>query len=832
MKLYLAPKFQPVDKADGGVRRVVEAQRRYLPALGFEIVDEPYQAELIAVHAGSYIPRTGTRAINPDAARVFHCHGLYWDGYDWPKWAGKHNQGLIENARLSDLTITPCEWVADVFRREMWLDPTVVYNGIDLPDKPGTSQGYVLWNKARTNAICDPMPLAQLARIAPNVPFVSTFLPEGIDLSNVMQTGAVPYEKALDLVSHAGLYLATTREVFSVSVLEALSYGVPVLGFDWGGTSEAIEHKVSGYLVKPGDIDGLLGGIEYCRAHRKELSDGARERAKLFSWDKAIVGYSNAYQDALAVSNIQRLNGVKISVVIPCYNLGRYLLEAIQSVLTQQNAPPTEIIVVDDHSDDPETIKIIDQLKARPPNVNVTVLRTLKNQYLAETLNTGYSRAAGDYFLSLDADNLLPQNALAILSGALDRDEALDVAYGAVQIIREDGSIETTYGPNGMPKPSWPPDSFRLDRQLSRLNQVSSTCLMRRKVWERTGGYRQHATYGDDADLWCRAGALGFKFAKVTTLPTFQYRQRKDSMTATSPDATTYDWTSWTPKHRPLLPIDMRPRIPEPKISVVLKDPGNFSREAVESLWAQSFDDWEVVVPTAVYREPLPPYVKLGEPRGELILELASWEWLDRDALELLYMAYNEQSGPRFVYSDWKSYDQGLRGNWHRIFTGDKDGSMAGPVGALLYPRNAPNLENFHAIHLPIPVLNRRNGKGERPMACATCGGGSRARVRRQTVQQEVQLMAQPSGPTDDTVLVEFIGSGSRTVPMPGGITYRFGADPEHRVRSVRRNHLPRFTNSKEFRPYAPAMPVVPEPPVVDTAEAVKEPVAAVRTSR
>src|SRR5258708_21165806 len=58
--------------------------------------------------------------------------------------------------------------------------------------------------------------------------------------------------------------------------------------------------------------------------------------------------------------------------------------------------------------------------------------------------------------------------------------------------------------------------AFDISRQLRHENQAPSTSLFRRKLWERAKGYRQHALFGDDADLWTRTAAMEFKFQRVT----------------------------------------------------------------------------------------------------------------------------------------------------------------------------------------------------------------------------------------------------------------------------------------------------------------------------
>ena len=807
MRVFLAPNYDSADKGEGGVRRVVEAQRKGLPAHGIQVVTHPQFADVIAIHAGEWV----SRKINPDAARIFHCHGLYWSGYEWPKWGKDFNQKLIDHAHRADIVTTPSHWVADIFKKEMFLRPWVIPNGIDLPGYLPDPGSYVLYNKAREDAISTSAPLAALAARAPGAKFVSTFYPKAHNVpSNVRVTGPLPHNQALELLARANVYLSTTLEVFSVGVLEALAYGVPVLGYAWGGNEEVIQHKVNGYLARPGDIDDLAEGLAYCQEHREELSREAVETARYFSWDRAIERYAELYRFVGTPGP-----ETKVSVIIPCYNLGQFLGDAVSSVLKQSE--PAEIVVVDDCSTDPLTLRVLDSLRGRP---DVQVIRTPKNLYLADALNFGFAHATGKYLMALDADNMLPANALALLAGALDSRDDVDCAYGVLHVLAQNDQIIK-------PNPSWPPETFSIVKQLNRENQVSSTCLFRRSLWERTGGYRQHELLGDDADFWTRAAALGFKFERVTMAPTLIYRHRNDSMTAVSGDrARSYDWTKWTPRHRALMGVSGSPVIPErPRVSVIVNvtpETEDLARDTIESLWPQTFDNWEVIVREKnVLNRPMlpsrqyPPFVRYDtEPRGELLLSLAPGEWLEPDALGLLLAAYDEypEQGVRFVYSDWNRYDEGDRGFWHVIPTEERGkADLDATVGVVLIP-NKEYADPPFAIYLAEPVLNRRNSLRGNIMACMTCGS-SRATVKRAPAPAPVTLRAlqTDSSQVEGTQLVEFLATGSRTVPVEG-TTYRFGEDPEHRVRRVQKRHLYKFQNSNFYKIHeGPAIKAAPE---------------------
>jgi glycosyltransferase involved in cell wall biosynthesis len=106
-----------------------------------------------------------------------------------------------------------------------------------------------------------------------------------------------------------------------------------------------------------------------------------------------------------------------ISVVIPCYNLGEFLDQAVQSVL-DQTIQDVEILVVDDGSTDEATRQLIASYR-RPRTV---VLRTT-NQGLARARNFGLQHARGRFVSFLDADDLLRPTFLEKAVAVLERNE-------------------------------------------------------------------------------------------------------------------------------------------------------------------------------------------------------------------------------------------------------------------------------------------------------------------------------------------------------------------------------------------------------------------------
>lgn len=679
-KVYIYPQFAGPDDGDGGVRRVVEAQHRHLPACGIEIVDDPAQADVIAAHIAA-----DDRLLRdyPGKPLVAHSHGLYWAEYPWEGWASKANTTCMETIRQADAITAPTEWVANAIRRATLRRVGVVGHGVDLDEWPvGDPQGYVLWNKTRIDPVCDPEAADHLARLSPKVPFVTTY--SGADLPNVEVTGRLPYEKGKELVCGASVYLCTARETFGIGTIEAMAAGVPVLGWRWGGQVDIVDHLKTGYLAEPGDFEDLREGLYYCLEHRDDLGAAAHETVRdRYQWAEAIKPYADIYR-WVADRHQQDATAPRVSVVVTAYNLEQYLPATLDSVLAQTSSD-WECVVVDDASPD-RCGAIADEYAGRDPRFRV--IHNPANQYLAGALNTGIAAARGRYILPLDADNLITPATLEILADRLDRDRSLHIAYGNVLFVTADGESDNSVGPGG--HSGWPMQ-FRGDWQLTRRrndggpsNLVPSTALYRREVWEATGGYRRRYRTGEDADFWTRAASYGFRAGMATTADTLVYRNRPTSMSRVEQQA---DWTAWMPWSTGHAPTPAGAVTDEqapvqsydpPAVTIVIPvGPGHeeLLTDALDSVAAQTFVRWECVVVNDSGRtlERLPSWVRLIEnggrgPAGHLGVAAARnlgiraartklFVPLDADdTLEPVYLEHvipvQEEFGG-YVYTDW-----------------------------------------------------------------------------------------------------------------------------------------------------------------------------------
>ena len=842
--LFIAPKFRGVDKGDGGIRRVVEAQHKYLPQYGINIVDNVEEADLVATHAGLWV--------ETNKPVVSHCHGLYWNEYEWPKWSHDLNNHVVDAIKKADFVTAPSGWVAHAIRRGMLIDASVIGHGIDKDEwTPGENEGYILWNKTRVDPVCNPEPVNKLADLLPNVNFVTTF---GTLTKNVKVTGRLPFEVGKHLINNAGIYLCTSRETFGIGTLEAMSCGVPILGWAWGAQTEIVKHKVNGWLARPGDYDSLVEGYKFCVANRTRLGQAAREMAP--TWKDVMPLYVDVYNKALEVKH----TGPKVSVIIPCYNLAEFLPDAVKSVQLQR-FNDLEILIVDDCSTD-NTLAIANSLANNDSRIRV--IHSSINRYLAGALNFGISQARGEYIVPLDADNMLGPNALELMVQPLEKSRDIDITYGSMQIIEPDGREWVS---------SWPPESFDFEAQMGHRNQCPSTSMYRKRVWSRIGGYRRRCHTGEDADFWCRATSFGFIPKKVTSAVTLIYRNREDSMSHVEKD---WDWTAWyiwnrkidlSPSPAPVLPRNI-PTFNPPIISVIIPVGPNHEEiviDAIDSLISQTFTKFEVIVVNDSGKEILwlPPFVKLLRTEGDggkgpaharnlgiavssgsLFVPLDADDYLTPGALSSLYYTWLETKG--FVYSDWivqetqevheapdyncKEVLQHLqhavtalypKQAWQDVggFDEQLDAwedwdfaialAVAGYCGTrvsepLIYYRmkSGNRREQLYARRDELKELifdkwHKYIKEGEITMACRGCGKGGGTTI------PSVKKLSSAHAVSGDMMLLEFTKVGAGTVTYKGAATgtlYRFGSDPSHKVKYVHKSDGEVLMRRSEFR--------------------------------
>jgi glycosyltransferase involved in cell wall biosynthesis len=196
-----------------------------------------------------------------------------------------------------------------------------------------------------------------------------------------------------------------------------------------------------------------------------------------------------------------------VTVVITCFNYGRFLGEAVGSAL-EQDGGASRVIVVDDGSTEPATLEALDRLP-----VGVELVRQRRAGVCAAR-NAGLARAETPYVLVLDADDKLRPNALGILREPLEQDSNIGFAYGRMHFFGDwEGELR------------FPPyDPYAL---LYR-HTIGLSALMRREVVGATGGFDRAFEQFEDWELWVNALEHGWRGLQVDAV-TVDYRRHPGS---------------------------------------------------------------------------------------------------------------------------------------------------------------------------------------------------------------------------------------------------------------------------------------------------------------
>jgi glycosyltransferase involved in cell wall biosynthesis len=190
-----------------------------------------------------------------------------------------------------------------------------------------------------------------------------------------------------------------------------------------------------------------------------------------------------------------------VSVIIPCFNYGQYVEEAIDSIL-RQTFQDFEIIVVDGGSTDNSTVTTLKYLQKPKTKIYYRKGRHL----VGDNRNFGIQKAKGKYICCLDADDKIKSTYLEKALFLLEV-YAYDIVSTSVQCFGN--SIETW---NIVANPTL--------AEILKGNQVSTVAVFSKQMWEKANGYHDYGIGKDhiseDWDLWVRMMALGARVINIS----------------------------------------------------------------------------------------------------------------------------------------------------------------------------------------------------------------------------------------------------------------------------------------------------------------------------
>jgi glycosyltransferase involved in cell wall biosynthesis len=197
--------------------------------------------------------------------------------------------------------------------------------------------------------------------------------------------------------------------------------------------------------------------------------------------------------------------GPVVSVILPTYNRGHFIAEAVESVLSQ-SFTDFEIIVVDDGSSD-NTAEVMQGI-ADP---RVIYLRQA-NQGRSNARNHALSRARGRYIAFLDSDDLFMPGKLAMQVEYLDAHAGTGMVYTSAHCIDYSGNpLAENYRASVS---GWIYTSIAFFRPVT---ITLPTVMARRELFEKAGGFDENMHRFEDTDMWRRIS----KLARIDAMPAF-----------------------------------------------------------------------------------------------------------------------------------------------------------------------------------------------------------------------------------------------------------------------------------------------------------------------
>jgi glycosyltransferase involved in cell wall biosynthesis len=197
-----------------------------------------------------------------------------------------------------------------------------------------------------------------------------------------------------------------------------------------------------------------------------------------------------------------------ITVVIPCFNHGRFLLDSVDRALGQDGGPP-KVIVVDDGSTDEATLRALDEVPRE-----VEVIRQA-NAGVAAARNAGFENSDSELLLMVDADDRLTTDALDVLRPPLEANPDVGYCYGLMRLIGTWSGV--------LRFPDFDP-YILLHRSIA----GAQLGLVRRRCWEDAGGFDPAIDGYEDWDFSLSALEKGWRGLQIDRV-THEYRKHERS---------------------------------------------------------------------------------------------------------------------------------------------------------------------------------------------------------------------------------------------------------------------------------------------------------------
>jgi hypothetical protein len=192
-----------------------------------------------------------------------------------------------------------------------------------------------------------------------------------------------------------------------------------------------------------------------------------------------------------------------VTVLIPCYNYSHYLRECVRSVLSQENVD-VDLLVVDDASTD-NSAYVASEMAKQDSRVRLVSLP--KNIGMVPAVNCGLNQVISDYFVKLDADDLLTPGSLQRSLSFFERHPDLGFVYGRPRHFI--GNVPPRARVGRPHWTVWPGARWLALRYRRAVNCISQPeAIIRASALRKVGLYNENLPHTSDLEMWLRLAAI------------------------------------------------------------------------------------------------------------------------------------------------------------------------------------------------------------------------------------------------------------------------------------------------------------------------------------
>ena len=457
-----------------------------------------------------------------------------------------------ESVALADVFWSPSQYMVEWMTREGWRLPrtVVVKSNLVLPrDRTPPAQAangdvseLVFFGRLETrkglDLFCDALDrlVARGVRV-PAVAFLGkTATVNGVPSDTYLNTRAATWPFPWTIVSDkdrdaAMCYLREPGRVavlpsridnLPYTVLECLSAGIPFIASHVGGIPEMIRDEDRArvlFALTPQAFARCLEGVLTDGAtpvHPRV--DAADTEADWLAW--------HASATRRTAKRARKVTTPEVSICLTHHNRAVLLQQALDSI-RRQDYPSIQVVLVDDGSEDPSAIALLDALEPEFDARGWLIVRQA-NRYLGAARNTAIRHATGKYVMFMDDDNIAEPHEVSTFVRAAEASGA-DILTCFLRVFQ---TATPPASRDGLP--CWPFLGPARAPGLLRNVFGDANAFIRREVFDRIGGFTEDVGVGcEDWEFFARATLRNLKI-HVVPEPLVLYRQSGNGMLSTT----------------------------------------------------------------------------------------------------------------------------------------------------------------------------------------------------------------------------------------------------------------------------------------------------------